>query len=127
MNAEKYRFDESHAPDMRSLHALLTSEVLALEKLVPEAGLAFVFKGYDGKTYLFANRKMPKPENGKVKEIQGTETIVALENGNHFSAIRLIVRGLAGGLSLIERIDLASAAISAVARVDEVRAVRKVA
>ena len=98
-----------------------------LERLVPDAGLAFVFKGYDGKDYLFANKRMPIPKHRKTHEIQGGETIVAFENGNIFSAIQFIVRGLAADFGMKKRIDLACAAITAIANLDQQGATRMAA
>lgn len=127
MNVEKCHSEKRQGLDIGRLRPALAAEILTLERLVPDAGLAFVFKGYDGKNYLFANKRMPIPKHRKTHEIQGGETIVAFENGNIFSAIQFIVRGLAADFGMKKRIDLACAAITAIANLDQQGATRMAA
>jgi len=119
MNTDKCRFEGRQNLSMQGLRLALAAEVLKLEKLVPGLGLAFVFKDYEGKAYLFANKDLPIPKDKKMKGIQGVEAIVTLENGNRFSVIRFVVQGLSPDFGLVERIDLACAAITAIANLDQ--------
>jgi hypothetical protein len=118
MDTDKCLFDGRQNLNMRCLQAALAAEFVKLENLFPGIGMAFVFKQYDGKSYLFANKKMPIPENRKMQEFQGSETILTLDNGAIFKNMRFIVRGLSSDAGLLKRIDLAKAAIIATERLE---------
>ena len=118
MDTDKCLFDGRQNLNMRCLQTALAAEFVTLENLFPGIGMAFVFKQYDGKSYLFANKKMPIPEDRKMQEFQGSETILTLENGAIFRNMRFVVRGLSNDVGLVKRIDLAKAAIIATERLE---------
>ncbi|MFZ1727736.1 MAG: hypothetical protein WBO29_07050 [Albidovulum sp.] len=118
MDTDKCLFDGRQNLNMRCLQTALAAEFVKLENLFPGIGMAFVFKQYDGKSYLFANKKMPLPEGKKIQELQGSEAILTLDNGAVFKSIRFIVRGLSNDVGLVKRIDLAKAAIIATERLE---------
>ena len=118
MDTDKCLVDGRQNINMRCLHSALAAEFVKLENLFPGIGMAFVFKQYGGKSYLFANKKMPIHKGKKTPDFQGSETILCLENGAVFRSIRFVVKGFSNDAAWAERIDLAKAAINTTERLE---------